>query len=326
VNKRPTSLRILLTSAGRRVELLRCFRKSAAQLGVDMEIFAADMDPKMSTACHFATKSFTLPACSDPSYADAVLDICKEHGVSLVVPTIDTELLPFARRANDFARQNVRLNLSEIEAVAMCRDKQHTAKELAACGVPTPRSCALESHRIWNAWEGSLIIKPASGSSSLGIHRCRNAAEVTALAPFQPEGCIVQELLRGDEYTVNCYFDADGRLRCAVPHLRMTVRQGEVYKGRTVRLQPLLEMAKRLEYLPFHFRGAICFQAIVSGAGAWMFEINARFGGGYPLAHHAGAPFTLWLLEETLGRETGYRCDWREGVTMLRYDQSVFID
>ena len=130
----------------------------------------------------------------------------------------------------------------------------------------------------------------------------------------------------GNEYTVNCYFDPEGYLRCAVPHLRIAVRQGEVYKGRTARIRVLMETAKMLERMPSRFRGAICFQAILSGDGARVFEINARFGGGYPLAHHSGAPFSLWMLEELIGREPGYRDDWREGVTMLRYDQSVFLE
>ncbi|MFA5257251.1 MAG: ATP-grasp domain-containing protein [Opitutales bacterium] len=326
MNPRSSTVRILLTSAGRRVELLRCFRESAAQLGLDMQVFAADMDPAMSTACQFADRARALPPCASDEYADAVLALCVEEGISLVVPTIDPELLPLARRAEDFAGAGVTLHLSPPEMVSLCRNKLHTARALAACGVPVPRSCALGSRGTWSAWEGPLIIKPSTGSSSLGVHRCRSAAEATALMPFQPEHCIVQELVQGDEYTVNCFFDIDGKLRCAVPHLRISVRQGEVYKGRTTRVRVLMEAAKMLERLPSHFRGAICFQAILSGDGARVFEINPRFGGGYPLAHHCGGSFSQWLLEELIGREPGYRDDWREGVTMLRYDQSVFLD
>jgi carbamoyl-phosphate synthase large subunit len=57
-----------------------------------------------------------------------------------------------------------------------------------------------------------------------------------------------------------------------------------------------------------------------------ILEINARFGGGYPLAHRAGAPFTQWLLEEATDRSSSAHDDWRPGVTMLRYDEAIFID
>jgi carbamoyl-phosphate synthase large subunit len=55
-----------------------------------------------------------------------------------------------------------------------------------------------------------------------------------------------------------------------------------------------------------------------------LFEINARFGGGYPIAHHAGATFTKWLLEEAAGMPSSANNEWRSGVRMLRYDQAVF--
>jgi carbamoyl-phosphate synthase large subunit len=55
-----------------------------------------------------------------------------------------------------------------------------------------------------------------------------------------------------------------------------------------------------------------------------LFEINARFGGGFPLAHNAGAYFTRWLLEEAAGHSSDANNNWRSGVRMLRYDAAVF--
>ena len=75
-------------------------------------------------------------------------------------------------------------------------------------------------------------------------------------------------------------------------------------------------------------RGALCFpRAIVTDDETCaVFEINARFGGGYPLAHQAGARFTQWLVEEALGLPDTANDDWKSGVTMLRYDDAVFLD
>jgi carbamoyl-phosphate synthase large subunit len=42
------------------------------------------------------------------------------------------------------------------------------------------------------------------------------------------------------------------------------------------------------------------------------------------LAHHAGAPFARWLLEELTGAPCSAHDDWRADVTMLRYDDAVF--
>jgi carbamoyl-phosphate synthase large subunit len=105
----------------------------------------------------------------------------------------------------------------------------------------------------------------------------------------------------------------------------MEIRAGEVSKGRTERLPALMDVAQRMATVLPRCRGAMCFQAIVSAQGEIaVFEINARFGGGYPLAHAAGATFSRWLLQEAMGAESFASDVWREGVTMLRYDAAVF--
>jgi carbamoyl-phosphate synthase large subunit len=61
-------------------------------------------------------------------------------------------------------------------------------------------------------------------------------------------------------------------------------------------------------------------------AGPKVIEINARFGGGYPLADHAGAHFAKWLLEEVSGLPASCHDNWHSGVLMLRYDEAIFVD
>jgi carbamoyl-phosphate synthase large subunit len=57
-----------------------------------------------------------------------------------------------------------------------------------------------------------------------------------------------------------------------------------------------------------------------------VFEINTRFGGGYPLAHHSGATFTSWLLDELAGRTLARFDDWQDHLAMLRFDDAVYLD
>ena len=56
-----------------------------------------------------------------------------------------------------------------------------------------------------------------------------------------------------------------------------------------------------------------------------FFEINPRFGGGAPLSIKAGANFPLWILRLWLGQKPRIRqTGWRDGLTMLRYDEAVW--
>ena len=74
-------------------------------------------------------------------------------------------------------------------------------------------------------------------------------------------------------------------------------------------------------------RGVITVQCIVTpDRRIRVIEINPRFGGGVPLAIHGGADFPKWILSELLGKKprinpTGFR----DGIAMLRFDESVFV-
>jgi carbamoyl-phosphate synthase large subunit len=208
--------------------------------------------------------------------------------------------------------------------VRLARDKLRTAHFLASHGLPAPRTeLPQEVLSEPHAWPWPLMAKPRAGSSSVGIRVVSTPDQLAELVAA-PE-YLVQELLRGEEYTVNLFFDRAGRLRCVIPHLRYEVRAGEVAKGITRRHAQLEATAWALGEALTGARGALCFQAIVDAAGRpVVFELNARFGGGYPLAHRAGARFAQWLLEETSGLPLTAHNHWHDGVLMLRYDHAVF--
>jgi carbamoyl-phosphate synthase large subunit len=311
---------VLISSAGRRVELIRCFRNGAAALGLDLTVIGADLDPRMSAACQVADRAVRVPRCDRPEFIDALLGIC----LDLIVPTIDPELEPLSAAADRFREIGTDLAVSAPAVVSLARDKLRTAQFLASHGLLAPRTgLPREVLSQPDAWPWPLMVKPRAGSSSVGIRVASSPEQLAELTGSRDY--IVQELLRGEEYTVNLFFDRAGRLRCAIPHLRREVRAGEVAKGMTRRHLELEAIVEALGDTLVGARGALCFQAIVDAAGrAVVFELNARFGGGYPLAHRAGARFTQWLLEETSGLPLSAHNQWQDGLLMLRYDHAVF--
>ena len=111
-----------------------------------------------------------------------------------------------------------------------------------------------------------------------------------------------------------------------VPRLRMEVRGGEISKGRTVRNNIVDLFFDKLSHIP-GARGCLTFQLFRhKGSGlTTLIELNARFGGGFPLSLAAGADFPTWLFDEyVLGRSVSTHSAWAENLTMLRYDAEIF--
>jgi carbamoyl-phosphate synthase large subunit len=317
---------ILFSSAGRRVELIRCFQQSAAELGIQLRCLATDANAAMCAAAHVAEKCFPVPLCRDPKFIPELLRICEENKVRMLVPTIDPELEPLAAHRDDFQRIGTHVVLSKQKLVRIARNKAETARFVSAAGIRAPRTALLvEALREREKWNGPVILKEIDGSSSVGVHHVKSLAAVEVLG-LKTERYVVQEYWAGKEYTVNLFFD-EQRLRCAIPYERVQVRSGEVSKGITRRFPEIVRLAEALgTMMAGQAYGPICAQAILNEAKeAAVIEINARFGGGYPLAHQAGARFARWLLELHLGVPCSANNDWEDNLAMLRYDAAMFV-
>jgi carbamoyl-phosphate synthase large subunit len=326
------TLTVLFSSAGRRVALIECFREAAAAIGVRLRVVAVDVEPALSAACGVADHALRVRRCTDPAFAADIADIVREERVRLIVPTIDTELAAYSAARVMLREAGAWVSISAADVVAMARDKVATSERLGAAGIGVARTATIEAARANpEGFAGQVIVKPRGGSASIGMRALRSLAELGAqpgASGHADDALIVQEHLAGPEYTVNLFFDRAGVLRSVVPHRRLEIRAGEVSKARTVRDPRLIGQAVRVAALLPGAVGSLCYQAIDVSPNEEprVIELNARFGGGYPVTHRAGAPFARWLLEEALGRAPSFSSitDWREDVTMLRYDAAVF--
>lgn len=316
---------ILISSAGRRVGLLKCFRESIATHHPTMKVLTIDA-ANNAPAPMFADQALKVPRCLDNGYLETVLSLCEAHDVRLLIPTIDTELPIYSAALKTFAERGVTICTSGPATIQICCNKLATHEWLIQNGFPTVRQTNVDNAlRDQVGWPLPLIVKPYNGSASIGVRRIQTRRELEILS-FQNDGLVVQEIAEGREFTVNVYVNNAGECVCAVPHWRIEVRGGEVSKGLTVKHAALMSIGRAIaENLP-GARGPLNIQCFMDSCGTIrVIEINARFGGGYPLAHHAGARFTDWLLDELQGRTVSYSDHWIDNLAMLRYDEAVFV-
>lgn len=314
-------MRVLISSAGRRVGLLKCFRRSLPKgtkiNGIDCSLTAP--------AAQFVDEVWQVPRCNSGEFADAVLNICTREKIDLVIPTIDPELPIYADAAPRFREAGVVPCISSPEAVHIGADKTATNAWLKENKFPTVRQSVPEDVLNNTAcWTLPLIAKPRGGSASIGVRTIGRWSDLEALVGHPDY--VVEEKASGREFTINAYISREGECVCAVPHWRLEVRAGEVSKGITAKDPRLISIGRKVaEALPGAW-GPINIQCFMNSAGRiQIFEINARFGGGYPLAHRAGARFTSWIMDELEGRRLSWFEDWEDNLAMLRFDDAVYL-
>lgn len=315
---------VLLSSAGRRVELLHCLRSDLDDLGIQGRVIAVDASPH-TAAGHLADELIQVPRISDPAFMDVILDVVSEHEVRLVVPTIDTELETYARSAPRLRAQGCHVLVSGQSTVEIASDKQRTHEHLVAQGLPCPTQWPANAARALAAdLPYPVFVKPRRGSSSIGIRVVETPSEL--LDALREEGRVVETAAPGAEYTVDVWVDRAGDVRSVVPRRRIEVRAGEVSKGITAKHAKVETIARRVaSSLPDAY-GPLTIQLFADETSVQVIEINARLGGGYPLSWAAGATSLKWGILDAVGSESlPDDFPWHPDVLMLRYDQSVFL-
>ena len=315
---------ILILSAGRRVSLVRGFMDASLRLSEsDIRICTADMAPHLSAACQISDTTSSLPHVLDGAYADALLSLCNEENIGLIVPTIDTELPVLAALRDQFLDAGVTILVSDAQFIKVCGDKRDTADFFTQNGLPTPEMYSPSDLKF------PVLVKPYDGSLSAGVHLLKSDEDVTSqiLENSKNLFCEYIDHSSHQEFTVDMYYDKSSYLRCVVPRRRIEVRGGEVSKALTEKNEIVPLLLDKMGYVE-GARGCLTLQLFRNPEThrLYFIEINARFGGGYPLSRLAAADFQSWIIQEyLLGEHIDFMNDWHAKTLMLRYDAEVIV-
>lgn len=310
---------ILITSAGRRVSLVKNFQNSLKKFNQKGEVYTTDMDPILSSACQVSDGFLKVPRVTDKNYLTILKNYCKEKKISIIVPTIDTELHILSEVKEEFLLDGVLIAISSKEICEIFYLKDSTEKFFIENGFDTPRS-------IENIKECKypIFAKLNNSSSSIG-------AQVVYVPEVAKElmhdtNYVFQEFIEGDEYTVDVFIDKHTNVISVVPRKRLEVRAGEVSKAKAIKNKEIIKDIKTLCASLDGAYGCITIQLFKTDERIVFIEINPRFGGGYPLSPLSGANFAEYLIKDYLDINLKYEDNWIDGNIMLRYDAEVIIN
>lgn len=318
------SVNVLFTSAGRRVELITAFRQAYSTLGLSGRVVAVDIDA-LAPAAQVADQFYLVPRYTDPAYLPTLLDICRREEINLVFPLIDPEITLMAQNREAWESTGAKLAVVPLDSAHTAHDKWLTYEFFKRIGVPAPRSWLPEHLDQADLPAFPLFIKPRSGSSSVNTFKINNARELEFFKEYVPQP-IIQEFLPGEEITHDVICDVDGTFLGVISRKRLQVRSGEVSRGVTVFDAQIAEYCRQIAAaLPA--LGPITTQCIMKDGKPYFTEINARLGGGAPLAVAAGADFPAWLLARAAGLayEIPPLGSYQIPLYLTRFDDSFFL-
>lgn len=288
------------------------------------ELHAADASPLASGLFLVPERCrHIVPLGASPRFVIEVGEICRQFGVDLVIPTVDSELLPMAMSRGRFSSHNTSVAVSPISGLRACEDKVRLTRVLEGL-VPTAPTAIWTGQDIPADWRHPLVAKPRRGSGARGVSIIREPAELSAVPA--DGSYLIMEYLPGPEYSVDVFRTRGGTVLAAVPRERLRVDSGVAIAARTLHDAELERYATAaVEALDLEGVANVQFRRDHNGRPT-LLEINPRFPGTMPLTVGAGVDMPNLAVADALGEDVGqHRRDF-EDVALVRRWADQFVE
>ena len=270
----------------------------------------------------FCDKFYTVPRAVESSYIHTLLEICKKESVQILIPIVDAELLVLAEHKKSFAQAGVQVVVSDSKTVRTCNDKYAMFQFLKHHNIPTPETWLAEDVKNPETFNYPMFVKPRDGVSSANAFRVDSLEELTWAKKKIPN-LLVQECLKGDEYTTDVLADFQGHVFAVIPRRRLETKAGISYKGYTCHNERLIQMGAQIAKA-LNIKGPANIQCMIFEDRISYFEVNPRFSGSLPLTIAAGINSPWWVLKLALGEHPPQTLLPFQSIMMTRYWSEVF--
>ncbi len=317
-------INILITAASRKVALVKGFVELKNRFEFMGKVIAVDCEP-LSPALHFADDFYIVPLIEDRNYFPSLEKIMEKERITLVIPTMDLELPLWAERFMAYKERGIIVACSGKKAAEISNDKMKTYEFFAENSIKTPETWNKEEILNLTRYDFPLFLKPRFGRGSINCYKVSNEEELFFYLK-RVEEPVIQQYIRGQEFTVDLISDFRSNVLSIVPRKRLTVRAGISDRGQTFYDEGIIKTSKLIAE-KLGIRGAANIQGFITDNSEVFFtEINPRFSGGIQLTKAAGVNFMEILLRLTAGEKINpFIGKFEKGLYMSSFEDSIFL-
>lgn len=284
-------------------------------------IILGDMD-KWAAGLRFADKAYVLPGGKDPGFLETVRGIIIEEKVDVFVPLVDEELLVSYALKDEFP--DLKILLPEERFTRMALDKWVLMKSLYEKGFPCPETHLASESGI--EMEYPFIVKPRVGRGSrlfMEIPDKEHLKAYKVISRLPDDQILLQEKIKGKEYTVSVVVNELGRVLAVVPK-EIIYKKGITISAVTRKNVDIQDICLGIQE-NLKANGPFNVQLFVRDDGRIaIFEINPRFSTTIALTIAAGINEIDMLIEDKKGIGPIY--PFEESLVMSRFYDQVYFE
>lgn len=237
-----------------------------------------------------------LPFVFKEEFMASFLKLIKEKDISYVIPTDETIAMILKEHEKEIPAVIV---CSPYETTKLCRYKEQTYAALKGEDF-TPITYRIDE--IDSIVDYPVFVKPNTGQGSQGAKLIKSKEDFQLLKNM--EDMVICEYLPGEEYTVDCFTNRNGKLIFCNPRVRTRLMNGITARGNNIPCtDEFIEVIEGLNN-KIEFRGYWYTQLRRDKNGKLkLLEICTRFAGSFAISKGKGVNLPLLALCDFSGRD-----------------------
>lgn len=251
-----------------------------------------------------------VPFVDEPNFIEHINGIIRKYKINFILPAHDSVVLKLAEAA-EAGKLQCTLVSSKLETCQISRSKLKSY-EFLKDKISVPR--VYKNASDVSESDFPVFLKPDVGQGSKGVFLAKNKTELDFY--ISRSDLLILENLPGNEFTVDCFTNKNGKLMYASGRERTRIQNGISVSSKTVDDSRISKIANKINE-SLKFRGMWFFQVKENAAKELvLLEIAPRLAGTTALDRSKGVNLPLLSLFDASGND----------VTISQNDYRVEID
>lgn len=296
-----------------------------------INLFVADCWP--NSACghsKYCRKLHLVPSFEEPGYIPAILKVCRQERIDIVLPVHQEDLVAIAKHKRLFETAGFSLPIPDYPLIELAIDKYRMAILAKENGIATPETHLLSEIRssdLGGRIALPILVKLRNSTGQRGQKKVRSVTAFethidSLLETHAQDDIIIQEFIPGTVqdtmYTVGLLYDHNHRLKACIPLKKI---RSKPYTGGTAictvaeNRPDVREMAINLMSAFSAWEGIADVEIKIDPEGKPKFiEVNPRPWGSIYGSYVAGVDLPALWLKVALHEDFDAVSEFQEGV------------
>ena len=283
------------------------------------EVIATDSD-FLASGLYIVKKRFVVPSVQNFDSNSKILEIAKKEKVDVIIPTVEEEMINFARNVLEFKNNGITVVVSNPQSIEIATNKCSTYKFFQ-------NNAYCPKIYDYKSVEFPCVVKPNNSRGSRGFFVCHSKQDLDFAIKENQNGfgdSVIMEYLEGTEFSVYGISDLKGTPLVSVANKRIKA-VGESKKAQIIDDKEILKTANEIAR-KIKLHGPWNVQIMKTKNGPKLIEVNPRFSGSLSLAIAAGLDL-VELSMKVFNNEkiNSNEFEYEKNLIMTRYNEEIFV-